>query len=178
MQIAIARALAELAGVDVDMPWGVDGCAAPNFALPLSGFARALAKLADPRGLPQPRAAAATRIVRAMAAYPELVSGTGRACAVLMRAGKGRVAVKTGAEGVFAAIIPEAGLGIALKIDDGATRASEAVVAALLDRLGLLHGDAAALNLARGPITNTRDAVVGEHRPAAALANFKLEPLR
>ncbi len=54
VQIAVARATAELAGVDIDMPWGVDGCAAPNFALPLSGFARALAKLADPSSLSPP----------------------------------------------------------------------------------------------------------------------------
>ena len=100
-------ALADLAGVDRDMPWGVDGCAVPNFALPLSAFARALAKMADPRRLSAPRAAAARRIVHAMTAHPELVSGTGRACAILMRAGRGRFAVKTGAEGVFAGIMPE-----------------------------------------------------------------------
>jgi L-asparaginase II len=178
VQVAVARSLADLAGVDEAMPWGVDGCAAPNFALPLSGFARALAKLANPRGLTQTRADAARRIVKAMAAHPELVSGSGRACAVLMRAGKGRVAVKTGAEGVFAAIIPEAGLGIALKIDDGATRASETVIAALLEKLGLLHGDADALALARAPVTNTRDATVGERRPAAALAELQIQTLR
>ena len=104
-----------------------------------------------------------------MTAHPELVSGTGRACAILMRAGKGRVAVKTGAEGVFAAIIPEAGLGIALKIDDGATRASETAIAALLEKLGLLHGDAAALALAhaQSPTRATRSSA--NCRPAAAL---------
>ncbi len=174
VQQAVAKALADLAGIDADMPWGVDGCAAPNFALPLSGFARALAKLADPSALPAPRADAARRIIAAMTAHPELVSGTGRSCAVLMRAGKGRVAVKTGAEGVFAAIIPEAGLGIALKIDDGATRASETAIAALLEKLGLLHGDAAATALARADVINTRAAIVGEMRPAAALNDLKL----
>lgn len=177
VQIAVARATAELAGVDIDMPWGVDGCAAPNFALPLSGFARALAKLADPSSLSPARAAAAKRIVHSMAAHPELVSGTGRACAVLMRAGRGRIAVKTGAEGVFAAIIPEAGFGIALKVDDGATRASETAIATILEKLGLLHGDAAATALARAPITNTRDAVVGEQRAAVALAELALQRL-
>ena len=59
--------------------------------------------------------------------HPELVAGEGRACTALMRAMDGRVAVKTGAEGVFVAILPDHGLGIALKITDGATRASEGV---------------------------------------------------
>ncbi|MBU6443467.1 MAG: asparaginase [Alphaproteobacteria bacterium] len=172
VQQAVARALAELAGVDVNMPWGVDGCAAPNFAIPLSAFARALAKLADPSALPAPRAAAARRIVKAMSTYPELVSGTGRACAILMRAGRGRFAVKTGAEGVFAGMVPELGIGIALKIDDGAGRASETVIAALLDKLGLLHGDVAAAALIRPAITNTRNAVAGQQRPAAALRDL------
>lgn len=177
VQQAVARALADLAGIDADMPWGVDGCAAPNFALPLSAFARALAKMADPSALPEPRAQAARRIVAAMTAHPELVSGTGRACATLMRAGRGRVAVKTGAEGVFAAIVPETGLGIALKIDDGAARASETAIATLLEKLGLLHGDAAAHALACGPVINTRNAVVGERRPADTLTGLKIEAL-
>lgn len=174
VQQAAARALADLAGVDVDMPWGVDGCAAPNFALPLAAFARALAKFADPGTQPPKRAAAMTRIVKAMAAYPELVSGTGRACAVLMRAGRGRFAVKTGAEGVYAGIVPELGIGIALKIDDGAGRASETVIAALLEKLGLLHGDVAAAALVRPPITNTRNTIVGHQRPAAALRDLSI----
>jgi len=175
VQQAVAKTLSELADVGADMPWGVDGCAAPNFALPLSAFARALAKFADPSGLAPKRAAAARRIVRAMTAHPELVSGTGRTCAILMRAAKGRAAVKTGAEGVYAAIVPERGLGIALKIDDGATRASDTAIAALLDKLGLLNGDAAAVELIHAPVTNTRNATVGERRPAPALAGLTLK---
>jgi L-asparaginase II len=66
-----------------------------------------------------------------MMAHPEYVAGRG-ACTRLMRAMAGRAAVKTGAEGVFAAIIPEKRLGIAVKIEDGATRAAEAVIASLL----------------------------------------------
>lgn len=169
VQRAVAKALGELSGIDGELPWGVDGCAAPNFALPLSGFARALAKLAAPDGLEATRANAAKRIVRAMTAHPELVSGTGRACATLMRAGKGRVAVKTGAEGFFAAMIPELGFGIALKIDDGAGRASETTMAAILDQLGLLGDDKPAHDMIRAPVTNTRNTIVGERRPAAAL---------
>ena len=172
VQRAVAKALSELAGVDDDMPWGVDGCAAPNFALPLAAQARAFARFAAPDGLPTGRADACRRIVRVMTAHPELVSGTGRACAILMRGANGRAAVKTGAEGFFAGMIPERGLGIALKIDDGAGRASETVMAAILDKLGLL-GDAAREFL-RAPVLNTRGAVVGERRVAPALVDARI----
>jgi L-asparaginase II len=78
------------------------------------------------------------RLTRAMAAHPELVAGEGRACTELMRAMGNRVAIKTGAEAVFVAIIPEKKLGIALKIEDGNSRASEAAIVALLARIGVL----------------------------------------
>jgi L-asparaginase II len=167
VQQTVASALSELSGAN-DLPWGVDGCAAPNFALPLSAFARALAKVADPSSLVSPRKESASRIVNAMMAHPELVAGTGRACAILMRACKG-VAVKTGAEGFYAAMIPSRGLGIALKIDDGAGRAAETTIAVLLDRLGLLGNDKSARGILRAPVTNTRGDVVGERRPSTAL---------
>ncbi|HEX4078844.1 MAG TPA: asparaginase [Rhizomicrobium sp.] len=176
VQQAVAKTLGELAGIAQELPWGVDGCAAPNFALPLHAFARALAQFADPAGLPPRRTQAMQRIVAATIAHPELVAGTGRVCTALMRAGKGRVAVKTGAEGVYAAIIPGAGLGIALKIDDGAGRAAETAIAYLLDRMGLVD-HAAVRDLVHAPIRNTRDTVTGERRPAAALMQALL-PLK
>jgi L-asparaginase II len=169
VQREVAEVLGELSGLDGELAWGVDGCTAPNFALPLSSFARALAKLAAPDTLAEPRASAARRIVGAMTAHPELVSGTGRACAIFMRAAAGRAAVKTGAEGYFAGIVPERGLGIALKIDDGAGRASETAMAAILDKLGLLGGERARGYL-RAPVLNTRGVQVGEKRPAPELA--------
>jgi L-asparaginase II len=85
-----------------------------------------------------------------------------------MRSAGGRAAVKTGAEGFFAGFIPGQGLGIAIKIDDGAGRAAETVMAAMLDRYGVL-GETAQ-EILRAPITNTRGAVVGERRVASALA--------
>lgn len=171
VQQAVEKALGELSGM-TKLPWGIDGCAAPNFALPIAAFARALAKLADPHG---PRAAAAQRLVRAMIAHPELVGGTGRACTVLMRACGGRAALKAGAEGYYAGLIPQAGLGIALKIDDGAGRAAETVIAAIVDRLGLLGDDNAARDILVAPLRNTRGTVVGQRRPAAALADANIK---
>lgn len=168
VQRAVARTLGELAGVEGELPWGIDGCAAPNFALPLAALASAFARMANPGGLSTQRALACRRIVGAMIAYPELVSGTGRTCAILMRSAQGRAAVKIGAEGFYAAMIPELGLGVALKIDDGAGRAAETAMAAILDKLGVLGNDDAASALLRAPILNTRGAVVGERRPAPA----------
>jgi L-asparaginase II len=173
VQQAVAKTLGELAGIAAELPWGVDGCAAPNFAIPLTAFARALAQFADPLDLSAERARAVRRIFGAMVAHPELVAGTGRVCTLLMRAGHGRVAVKTGAEGVYAAIVPERGLGIALKIDDGAGRAAETAIAFVLDRLGLVDHNAVQ-ELVHAPVRNTRDAVTGERRPAAALHDGQL----
>ena len=90
-----------------------------------------------------------------------------------MRA-KGRVAVKAGAEGFYAGWIPGSGLGIAIKIDDGAGRAAETVIAAILDSLKSLDADESAQAILRAPIHNTRGAVVGERRPAPTLAEVRL----
>jgi len=161
VQLAVATSLRMLSGIE-ELPWGVDGCVAPNFALPLAGFARALAKLAGGK------TPGAERILRSMIAHPDLVAGTGRACTLLMRAAAGRAAVKVGAEGVYAGMIPERGLGIALKIDDGAGRASETVIAAILDKLGVLDGRAR--EFLSAPVRNTVGETVGERRPAPAVA--------
>ena len=113
------------------------------------------------------------RLIGAMMTHPEYVSGEGYACTSLMRATGGRAAIKTGAEGVYAAIIPESRLGIALKIEDGATRASEAVIAALLEGVGVLdpeHPDARALT--HGPIRNRRDIVTGHLELAQDIAGW------
>ncbi len=171
VQRAVAAVLRDLSDA-ADLPYGIDGCAAPNFATSLAEFARAAARMAAPDALEKPRADAARRIIGAMIKYPELMSGTGRACATLIRAGGGRVAVKTGAEGFFGGWIPGLGLGIAIKIDDGAGRAAETAIAAVLDRLGLL-GEAAQ-GILRAPILNTRGTVVGERRPAAALMAMEI----
>src|SRR3569832_1445138 len=124
VQQAVAAALKDLTGAR-ELRFGIDGCAAPNFATSLTEFATAAARMSTPDSLPTPRGAATARIIGAMIKHPELMSGTGRACATLIRACGGRAAVKTGAEGFFGARIPAMGLGVAIKIDDGAGRASE-----------------------------------------------------
>lgn len=140
LQKAVKDAFEEMTGMDT-AGYGLDGCSAPNFATTVTGLARAMARMADPSGLGSARENAARALVSAMREHPLLVAGEGRACSELMTAMDGKVAVKTGAEGVFIAILPEQGLGVALKIEDGATRASEAAMAAILVRLGVLSAD-------------------------------------
>jgi L-asparaginase II len=173
VQRAVAEALKDLAGMTGELQWGVDGCAAPNFALPLAKLARAMARFADTKGLSEKRADAAKRILRAMTAHPALVAGTGRACTLLIRESNGKLAVKTGAEGVYVAILPELGLGIAFKIDDGAGRAAEAAIAQMLLNLGALKQGGEASKLARASVLNTRGAAVGERRPARVLLQLR-----
>ncbi|HBS50966.1 MAG TPA: L-asparaginase [Rhodobacteraceae bacterium] len=150
--------------------FGIDGCSAPNFQTTLLGLARAMAWFASAAARSDRQSAAAVALTQAMIAHPELVAGEGRACTELMRAMEGRATIKTGAEGVFVAILPEKRMGIALKIADGATRASECAISALLVRLGVLDPDhPAARKHLNPPILNRRDLVTGEIRPVAGL---------
>lgn len=165
VQRAVKAAFEEVTGED-SPGFGIDGCSAPNYACTLEGLGMAMARFASPGT--DIRGKAMSRLVDAMRAHPELVAGEGRACTALMRAMGGHTAVKTGAEGVFVAILPEQGLGIALKILDGASRASEAAITALLVHLGLLtRDDPVVRTYLNAPIRNWRGIVTGEMRGAA-----------
>lgn len=145
--------------------FGIDGCSAPNFACSLHGMARAMAHFAAaPSDSPE------TRLHEAMRLHPDLVAGEGRACTELMRAMNGQVAIKTGAEAFFIGILPEQKLGIALKIVDGTTRASECAIAAILVKLGVLEPDhPATRKRLNASITNRRGIQTGWIKPAAGL---------
>jgi len=151
--------------------YGIDGCSAPNFASTVHGLARAMAFFASAHDRSDTTSTAAARLTKAMGAYPELVAGEGRACTELMRAMDGKVAIKTGAEAVFVAIIPEKKLGVALKITDGATRASECAIASILVNLGVLDANhPATLKRRNAPIRNWDGLETGFIKPAAGLA--------
>jgi L-asparaginase II len=167
LQRAIRAATEETTGETI-AGWGVDGCSAPNFAVTVAGLARAMQAFAAATGSGGVRDRAMHRLVRAMATYPELVAGEGRSCTELMRAMGHKVAIKTGAEAVFVAIIPEQKRGIALKIVDGNSRGSEGAITALLVRLGVLDpAHPAALKRLGGPIRNWRGIDTGQTRTAA-----------
>lgn len=139
VQELVRDALAELTGSSLDdAARGVDGCGIPVFSIPLRGLAAAMAKFADPEGLDDATADAIRTIRSAMTAHPHLVDGRDRFCTRVMETLAPNVLVKTGAEGTCCAAVLNQGLGIALKIDDGASRASEVAVGAILRLLGAL----------------------------------------
>ena len=140
LQLAVREAFEDVTGMD-SPGFGIDGCSAPNFATTVHGLARAMAFFAAARDDGPLRNRAARRLIEAMMAFPELVAGEGRACTDLMRAMGGKVALKGGAEGAYVAILPEQGLGVALKIRDGASRGSETAIAAILVSLGALDAN-------------------------------------
>jgi len=170
-QEMVTQCIAEVCEVDPStLVPGTDGCAAPNLAMPLKNLALGFAKLATPASLSADLQDGASRLTTAVAAHPLFMSGTGRACAELIQASKARALVKVGAEGVYGGMIPDLGLGIALKIDDGATRGAETAIAALLVALGVLNPeDDTVKKWLNPPWRNTRDQIVGEQRPAEVL---------
>lgn len=150
---------------------GTDGCSIPTYAVPLKNLARGFARMATGAGLPPERAHAARRLIEACMAEPFFVAGAQRFDTRLMEAASGRVMIKMGAEGVYCGAIPELGLGLALKCDDGGVRAAEVMVAAVLQHL--LANDPALsatfANMARPVLTNWNGVEVGALRPAGGL---------
>jgi L-asparaginase II len=173
VQQALLTLFEELAGASLaDAPRGIDGCGIPVFGYTLRQMAHALAQLADPSGLPAARAEACRRIQAAIPKNPMLIAGSGRFdSAVLSTVGHDLV-LKGGAEGVHAAALPARGLGIALKVDDGARRASQIAMGAALMRHGGLsqvQAGALAAHLVE-PLKNWAGTHVGDVRPASEAA--------
>lgn len=176
VQRAIVHAFSEMCGMRPEaVVLGIDGCSAPNFAVPLQHCAAAFARLMDPAGLPAARAEACRRVTQAMTTHPEMVRGPGAFDTELMRLGEGRFVSKAGAEGFQGiGIGPGAlgpgspALGIAVKISDGdpTGRAGNPVALEMLRQLGALReSDMAGLEAFRpGAVKNWRGIVVGEGR--------------
>ena len=143
-------------------PRGLDGCSLPQFGMPIAAIARAYARFAAPDRLPAARAAACRALADAIRAEPFMLAGTGRFCTRAIDACGGKAVVKTGAEGCYVAAIPARGIGIALKIDDGAARAAEAAMAHLLIRhAGLDDAGQARVRALVAPLTNVAGRRVG-----------------
>jgi L-asparaginase II len=164
VQQAIAKTIGDLCDSDLSrQPCGIDGCSVPTWAIPLRHLALGFARFASGAGFSPSRKAAAQRIIAAVRAHPFMVAGTNRFCTRLMT-DVPRAFVKTGAEGVFCGCVPHARIGIALKCDDGAHRASETAMAALLAGLDVWTEEEK-LKLrafARTGLRNWRKLLVGE----------------
>ncbi len=150
---------------------GVDGCSIPTYAVPLKGLAHGFAKMATGQGLEPVRAKASRRLIDACMAEPFYVAGSKRACTRLMQVAPGEIFAKTGAEGVFVAVLPRQGLAMAVKCVDGATRAAEAMISALIaryfDKDGEIHHKLMAM--ANRPMKNWNGIHVGDVRVNGAL---------
>ncbi|MEL7544424.1 MAG: asparaginase, partial [Pseudomonadota bacterium] len=169
VQKRIRKVLSTFTEIGLDcVPCGTDGCSVPTWEVPVDALARAMASLASGRGPGTSHADAGKRLLAACIAEPELTSGTGRACAEIMHAVKGAAYVKTGAEGVYCGAVPKAGIGIALKIDDGATRASEVTIAATLAAILPQYREALAPLVSR-ELTNWRGVKTGTVEPSDGL---------
>jgi L-asparaginase II len=173
VQREVRAAIEGLTGIGVDeAQCGIDGCSIPTWAVPLSALARAFARFGTGHGLGSERQKAAARIRAAVAAQPWFIAGTGRFCTEVMQLFGVRVLVKTGAEGVFCGALPEQGLGIALKCEDGAGRAAEVMMAATIARfLPMNDAERSALQrFVRPPLRNWNGIDVGALRPAGEIA--------
>ena len=191
IQQEILASFAEMCLIPInDISLGIDGCSAPNFAVPLFNAALGMARLCDPRELPEPRATACKKITSAMTTHPEMVSGYGEFDEQLMRAGEGKIVCKRGAEGFqIIGLLPGAlhadspGMGIAMKISDGdasrmglnfklSNRVRPAVTLEILRQLGALSPKQEQALAGFGPVLsvrNHRGIVTGQSRPVFEL---------
>lgn len=152
------------------MPLGVDGCGIPVFATSMRRAARAFARFATLDEVDDADAIALELVRYAVAAEPFYIGGTGRFDSALPQATRGRIIGKAGAEGVHADALLDQGLGLALKIVDGARRAVPPATMALLGELGALEPSARASldGFAASDVTNIAGAVVGAIRAGAS----------
>lgn len=173
VQRAVCEVISDLTGDTLgDTNRAIDGCSVPTWAVPLGKLAQGFAKFGTGIGVSPARAAAARRLREACAAKPWYVAGTGRLCTEMMQRFGRRVFVKTGAEGVYCGALPDQGLGFALKCDDGAGRAAQALTSALVARfLPADEGEREALLEFNAPVLkNWNGYDVGAIRVAEALS--------
>jgi L-asparaginase II len=169
LQQAIKRIISEVSGADLgSAEMGIDGCSVPTFALPLRSLATGFARLGSGEGLGSARAETLQRLMRACFAKPVLMAGEGRFDTMVLSGLAPKAFTKGGAEGVHAAALPELQIGIALKIDDGAKRGTEAVLAHLLAAL-LPGAERVLAPQLQGDISTWRGRKVGSLRPSKEL---------
>ncbi len=189
IQRDIRKTLSEMCQLPIDkIQLGIDGCSAPNFALPLFNAALGMARLCDPRDLEEKRAAACKKIVDAMTTHSEMVSNFGEFDCELMKTGEGKILTKRGAEGyqiigILPGVIHERGVGIAIKVADGDkssldddlethTRVRPPITLEILRQLGALNDEQMNSLAGFGPekaIKNCAGLVTGKMYPVFKL---------
>jgi len=174
--------LSDLANIDLTQyPIGIDGCGLPAPTMPLLQLARATARFANPVNLSDKRINAIQRLHKAINNEPLYIAGHGSMVSELNEVTNGAVLAKTGAEGIVIAALPKQGLGVAVKISDGSSRARSVALLAILNHLNILSNEEKnkLQNHISPIILNSRELAVGEIRPAESwllkLGNDKFE---
>ena len=172
LQVEIRAVMQDLTGAVLGTDnCGTDGCSIPTYAAPLKAWAHGFAKMLTGEGIGAERARASRRLMDACMAEPFYVAGTNRACTKLMSVAPGKIFAKTGAEGVFIAALPEQGVAMAVKCEDGTTRAAEAMIFALIaryfDKQGETHDTL--MKMANRTMKNWNGIKVGEVRVTETL---------
>jgi len=169
IQKDILKVVSEMSDVPVDnIQLGIDGCSAPNFAIPLYNAALAMARMCDPKDLSDARVLTCNKITSAMTTHPEMISNLGEFDCELMKASSGKIVTKRGAEGfqiigLMPGIYGEKGVGIAFKVADGdsssmnnnlerSTRVRPAVTLEILKQLEVLREPALKALARFGPL--------------------------
>jgi len=174
LQQMLMEILSDTANVDLkQFPIGIDGCGLPAPTMPLLSLGHATARFAKPVEMSAARAQAIYRLHQAITNEPLYIAGRGTVVSALNELSKGTILAKTGAEGIVTAALPVEGLGVAVKIGDGNSRASSVALLAILDHVGMLVDDMKQqLQAHISPkIENSRGLVVGEIRPASSWVN-------
>ena len=170
-QIAWMNTLSELVEMDVrELGWERDGCGLPALCMPMERLAHGCALFARPDRVGGRRGQAMSKIIRAIVSHPGMIAGTDRCDTAVLVETAGKIIVKTGAEAVYAGMVPGEGLGFVLKIDDGASRGSEVALGALLKRMGVLD-EAVYQGLSRyfqPEIMNSQGILTGRILPSVA----------
>ena len=162
VQQRVQKVLEEFCDVDfIQSQLAIDGCSVPTWAIPLRNLAMGFARWGSGTFLNPKFIQAARLILEAMVKHPHLVAGQGRCCTRVLNHFKGKVLVKTGAEGVYCASFPKLGLGLALKCHDGHNRASEAALVSIIQNLGLIDDNGAEL-LSPHKLRNHNNLLVGK----------------
>ena len=179
---AVTATLQATTGFDLERaPRGTDGCSIPTFAIPLRHLAHAFARVGTGTGLGAGHARAAKRLREAVARHPFMVAGTDRFDTKVMQRLGERVFCKVGAEGVFCAALPERGLGVAIKVDDGNNaRAAEVAMATAIEAFVELDDDEASFmrSLSDMLLRNWNGIEVGALRATAELRSSLRQGLR
>jgi L-asparaginase II len=178
----VSSAVQAATGCDLGRaPRGIDGCSIPTYGIPLRQLALGFARIATGIGLSADHADAAQRLRRAIAQTPFMVGGSGRFDTRVMQHFGERVCCKVGAEAMYCAALPEQGLGVAIKIDDGSgPRAAEVAMAAVIEAFVPLSAEDAAFIHAFTdvPLRNWRGIDVGRLAAAPALSSWVSRPSR